>query len=284
MTTLTKDEVSKWPAMGPMNLDPARILALLDERDTLREQLAAANAELNDMRRAWTIIREPDDLRHAHTATEAAQQIATRHAAAIARAERAEAERDSFDADNKRLTERLHHAQAERDEARAAVQAACDAAVTAACSAVESERDAAYAQRNLANEQLLDAMDREQKARIEAGRLREACAAALTLEHISQPAYDEVHDRVAAALASSDAGEWLKAHDAAARSDERARVKAWFRAELQARGFGQLAEYLDGFEAAAPCIGCDEATCSLCVRRRALSALDALAASPKGRR
>ena len=41
-TPLTREEVSKWPALGPMNLDPARVLALLDERDALRDALAAA--------------------------------------------------------------------------------------------------------------------------------------------------------------------------------------------------------------------------------------------------
>ena len=130
---------------------------------TLREQLAATQRELVSQ----LVEKMPltVDAQHAY------------ESGLMARAERAEAERDSFDADNKRLTERLHHAQAERDKARAAVQAACDAAVTAACSAVESERDAVYAQRNLANEQLLDAMDREQKARIEAAGFVMRCNA-----------------------------------------------------------------------------------------------------------
>lgn len=33
MKPLTREEVATWPPLGPMNLDPARVLALLDERD-----------------------------------------------------------------------------------------------------------------------------------------------------------------------------------------------------------------------------------------------------------
>ncbi len=36
---LTREEIQNWPPMGPMSLDPLRVLALIIERDALRKRL-----------------------------------------------------------------------------------------------------------------------------------------------------------------------------------------------------------------------------------------------------
>lgn len=47
---LSRDEVLKWPPLGPMNLDPARVLALLDDRDAalIRESQLERSLEGHD--------------------------------------------------------------------------------------------------------------------------------------------------------------------------------------------------------------------------------------------
>lgn len=60
-------------------------VSTLDTVEEVVAQLDAARAELDDMRRAWAILDEPGaELRHAHTATEAAQQFVARLAEARA--------------------------------------------------------------------------------------------------------------------------------------------------------------------------------------------------------
>lgn len=61
MKPLTREEVLGWGALGPMTLDPARVLALLDDRDALLKALAAWRDWLQDgnskpySKKAWKL-------------------------------------------------------------------------------------------------------------------------------------------------------------------------------------------------------------------------------------
>lgn len=45
---LTRKEVESWPPLGPMNLDPARVLELLERIEKLQDALDECDEDLND--------------------------------------------------------------------------------------------------------------------------------------------------------------------------------------------------------------------------------------------
>jgi chromosome segregation ATPase len=218
----------------------------------------------------------------------------------LARAEMAESAMDN-------LARKLTATEAERDglrEAQAKWLLSPEAAkrldgyreLGAKCAALEGERDEARNAVQAAHCEVSETYEQRDAARAEA-RVAKAHVAMLreAIEGLAEAVASDADERrsisgsvgarltdALAALAATDAEarEFVERVREEARREELKRVKAWFRAELEARGFGTLAGYLDGFSLEAPCIGCDDPTCALCVRRRAIEAL-AQPAEPK---
>lgn len=63
---LTRAEVLAWPALGPMTLNPARVLALLDERDNLRLELEKTARESTHRLNLMTKAESERDEARAH--------------------------------------------------------------------------------------------------------------------------------------------------------------------------------------------------------------------------
>ena len=121
------------------------------------------------------------------------------------------------------LREAAEKALAQRDEAWAGVESACDVAVTAACAAVERSRDEAYAERDAARAEL-DAVKAD--GDIARAALREA------LERIANGTLDGQRQSRAvarAAIADPDRAEskWLIKHDAKVALAEDANLTAF---------------------------------------------------------
>lgn len=220
------------------------------ERDELRAQVADLTAAL-DKATAFTqqsVLRE---------LTKHGLVMGDKHDATIARAEKAEAQRDRLATDALAhlagagiatpvegyvkaphcLSDNIDRLARERDEARAAVQSACDVAVTAAVEAIERERDEAWRERDAAldaegtraNERDRMEADRD-AARAEAEQLRGVVA-------MLRNRYDDAMGYLSSfcnggrpiegalrfiesepPLATSDATEWLRERDAKVRA------------------------------------------------------------------